>query len=309
MSQSHTWNYHHAPSHHTPNHLALNHHALNHHASNHHASNHHASNYHASNHHPPNHYTPNHLPNHPPNHPPNHHPPNHTPNYPPNYPPNHPPNHLQLTQDYLNDGYISCTFGSQVAQAYLIQLFNINAAPLQATRQNDNAFYVFHPPTFHIQPAILLNGQHAWLLDHAVRSAGGSVVPQQFWCPQGQGDRRRYVEQAHLRMPVFFVNANGNLGVPVMNAAAGDMQLQGVPFPPQLIDKKTVKLRINVCTRFLPIPHHLLYVSQWPGYNLPEQQVQLRDQTPQKNLISFEKFVKHVGSRVRQYLSVRLFQM
>ncbi|KAH9995601.1 hypothetical protein BJV77DRAFT_991161 [Russula vinacea] len=104
-------------------------------------------------------------------------------------------------------------------------------------------------------------------------------------------------------MPVFFVNANGNLGVPVMNAAAGDMQLQGVPFPPQLIDKKTVKLRINVCTRFLPIPHHLLYVSQWPGYNLPEQQVQLRDQTPQKNLISFEKFVKHVGSRVRQYLS------
>ena len=50
-------------------------------------------------------------------------------------------------------------------------------------------------------------------------------------------------------------------------------------------------------------------MPQWPGYNPSEQQVQLRYQTPDRNPISLDRFVKHVGSRVRQVLAVRLFWM
>jgi hypothetical protein len=56
-----------------------------------------------------------------------------------------------------------------------------------------------------------------------------------------------------------------------------------------------------------PITYHA--VPQWPGYNTSEQQVQLRDQTSDRNPIPFERFVKHVGSRVRQFLAVRLSWM
>jgi hypothetical protein len=45
-------------------------------------------------------------------------------------------------------------------------------------------------------------------------------------------------------------------------------------------------------------------MSQWPGYAPSEQQVQLRDQTPLRNPVTLERFVKHVASRVRQFLVV-----
>ena len=153
-------------------------------------------------------------------------------------------------RDYLTDGYISNTIGSR-AEGYIARLFGVDAASIQAIRQT--AFYVFNPPSYSIPPALSVHGRDAWLLDFAVRS-GGSVVPQQLWSPQGQSDRRRYVEQAQIRMPVFFINTNGSLGVPVVSAAAGNMQLRDGHLPPQLADKRTVKLRINVCTRFLRIP-------------------------------------------------------
>ena len=47
-------------------------------------------------------------------------------------------------------------------------------------------------------------------------------------------------------------------------------------------------------------------MPQWPGYGPSEQQIQLRDQTRANNPIAFDRFVKHVGSRVRQFLMVRL---
>jgi hypothetical protein len=110
-----------------------------------------------------------------------------------------------------------------------------------------------------------------------------------------------------LHLPVFFLNRDGRLGVPVMNAVAGEMSLRAADGPPPLGNRTTVKIRICVCTHFSHVPsHHLSFTSQWPGYRPSEQQIQLRDQTPAHNLISFERFVKHLGSRVRQFLEVRL---
>ena len=218
---------------------------------------------------------------------------------------------LQPTRDYLNDGYISYTFTPRNAEGYLAQLFNVgNVADIQAIRYQKSAFYVLNQPPHNSlpPPPHSVYGRNAWFLDYAVVS-GGSVVPQQLWYPQGQGDRRRYVEQVQLRMPVFFVNANGNLGVPVTSAALGDIQLLGA-FPSQLADKAVIKIRIGVCIRSFTT-HPITYCmcrSQWPGYNPYEHQVQLRDQTPQKNPISFRQFARHVASRVKQFLLVRLSQ-
>jgi hypothetical protein len=162
------------------------------------------------------------------------------------------PNAPQFTRDYLTDGYISYTFSPQDAEFYIAHLFNVDPTAVPVIRHQTGAFYTFNhpaaPPHFN-PPAVALHGRNAWILDFAVRF-GGSVVPQQFWSPQGQGDRRRYVEQALFRLPMFFVNMNGSLGVPVLNAAAGHMQLRDVVLPPQLFDKKTIKIRINVCVSF-----------------------------------------------------------
>ncbi|KAI0295981.1 hypothetical protein BC826DRAFT_908730 [Russula brevipes] len=131
----------------------------------------------------------------------------------------------------------------------------------------------------------MVNGRPAWVLDYAIRS-GGPVVPQQLWIPHSQGDFRRYVGQASLHLPVFFLNRDGRLGVPVTNAVAGEMSLRAA---------------MSHCHLEIELRSRSAYVF-WPGYRPSEQQIQLKDQTPARNPISFERFVRHLGSRVRQFL-------
>jgi hypothetical protein len=166
----------------------------------------------------------------------------------------------QFTLDYLTDGYIPYTFGPQSAEVCRTHLFYVDTTAIRVIRHQSGAFYAFNqpaaPPHFN-PPAVSLYGQNAWFLDFAIRP-GGSIVPQQLWFPQGQGDRRHYMDQARFRMPVFFVNMDGSLGVPVINAAAGRMQLRGADLPPQFADKSTIKIRINVCIVFflhVPVTH------------------------------------------------------
>ena len=163
---------------------------------------------------------------------------------------------LSLTRNFLTDGYISYTFKPQTAEVFLVQLlFKVpNTASIEAIRDpnGSGAYFVFNHPS-HFSPApLLIHGRGAWVLDYDVRP-GGSVVPQDLWFPQGQGDRRRYVEQASFRMPVFFVGRDRGLGVPVMNAAAGHMELRDEYLPPPLQDKITAKIRIAVCARFFSV--------------------------------------------------------
>ena len=171
---------------------------------------------------------------------------------------NHPhhPQLLQLTRNFLTDGYISYTFSPQMAEFFIVELlFKVgNSAAIEAIRDpgGSGAYFVFNNPSHFSPPPHAIHGRGAWVLDYNVRS-GGSVVRQELWVPQGQGDRRRYVDQARFRMPVFFVGMNGSLGVPVLNAAAGDMQLHDVHLPPPLQDKTTTKIRIAVCALFFSV--------------------------------------------------------
>lgn len=175
----------------------------------------------------------------------------------------HPQPHHSVTRNFLNDGYISYTFTPQMAEFFLAQLlFKVgNSASIQAIRDSNGsgAYFVFNNPSHYSPPPLTISGRGAWVLDYDVRP-GGSVVPQELWVPHGQGDRRRYVDQAQFRMPVFFVCGDGSLGVPVLNAAAGHIQLHDVVLPPPLQDKTTTKIRIAVRAFFFlfcAFPHHL----------------------------------------------------
>ena len=162
----------------------------------------------------------------------------------------------------LTDGYISYTFNPPIAEFFLAHLFKVdNTASIEVIRDpnGSDAYFVFNHPSYLSPPPLTINGRGAWVLDYNVRS-GGSVVPQELWFPRVQGDRRRYVDQARFRMPIFFVGIDGSLGVAVLNAAAGHMQLRDAHLPPLLQGKLTVKIRIAVRALFFlccAFPHRL----------------------------------------------------
>ena len=146
-------------------------------------------------------------------------------------------------RDFLTFGYISHSFTPLLAEAHLYNLYKVDPKTVQAVQNEYGAYLVSSPPW------LLVQGQPARIVDYAVRP-GGTVVPQQIWFPHGQGDWRRYVEQADFHMPVFFVNADGSLGVPLVNAIAGQMSLYGANQLAPLGDKTTTKIRIGVRTHF-----------------------------------------------------------
>jgi hypothetical protein len=151
---------------------------------------------------------------------------------------------------FLTDGYIPHTFTPQAAASYCSILFKMDSSEIQVFRLLD-IFYVWNRPTISTQLPLNVNGRHGWLLDYHVRP-GGSVVPQQIWYPLSQWEWCRYIERlgARLHMPLFFVNvdADGTLGVPIVNAAAGQMCLRGAGEPAPFGDKATANIRIGVCT-------------------------------------------------------------
>lgn len=167
---------------------------------------------------------------------------------------------LQMTNPDLRvDGYLSYTFTPQVVEIYLAYLFKVDPKRVQAfgVYHWPGAFFIADPPMNHCRPQHIGNGKYAWLLDYAI-GRGGSVVPQQLWSPQGQGDWRRYVEQARLYIPVFFINTDGNLGVPVSHAAAGQMSLRDAHEPAPLGDRTTTKIRISV--RIIAVDARTIYL-------------------------------------------------
>ncbi|KAH9967204.1 hypothetical protein BC827DRAFT_1123273 [Russula dissimulans] len=131
---------------------------------------------------------------------------------------------------------------------------------------------------------------HLWLLDF-VPSPNFVVVPQKIWTPPNQSDWRRYVEQANLRMPVFFVQSDGSIGLPLTRATAGDTaMLHHAASPAPLGGGHSTQIRIA-----------------WPGYESWERQIQIRDQTRYRNEITLERFAKLVAGIVDRFLTVRLF--
>ena len=116
-------------------------------------------------------------------------------------------------------------FGARDAAFFIESLLKMDAREVQLVTNVPgcrNALMVWRRSPPNTPPAAFAdNGAPLWLLDF-VPVPHVTVVTQQIWSPPNQSDWRRYVEQAHLRMPVFFVQSNGMIGLPLPRAAVGD---------------------------------------------------------------------------------------
>ncbi|KAF8269779.1 hypothetical protein EI94DRAFT_1724317 [Lactarius quietus] len=207
-----------------------------------------------------------------------------------------PSTHTYQNQPYAripftdSDGYLVRMFGTRDAAFFLESLLKMDARDVQLIKNVPgfpNALMVSRPSVNGTHPDAVANNQHPlWLIDF-VPQPRLSVVPQQIWSPPNQSDWRRYVEQAHLRMPVFFVQNNGVIGLPLPRAAVGD----------------TTSLRNADRAAPLGGGHSTQIRIAWPGYESWERQIQIRDQTRHRNEITLERFAKLVAGVVDRFLS------
>lgn len=88
------------------------------------------------------------------------------------------------------------------------------------------------------------------MLDRRV-VGNGTVVPQSLWIPSNVTDRTRHVQDAELRLPIFFLNMDGRLGLPLDAAVIGRCDtLSNAQFPAPLGPQVTTHIRIGVSDIF-----------------------------------------------------------
>ncbi|KAI0060993.1 hypothetical protein BV25DRAFT_821259 [Artomyces pyxidatus] len=188
--------------------------------------------------------------------------------------------HVPRPDPFL-DGYISNMFGPNGAEFYFSCLLKVPARSLNAVNNIHNwpgAYFVTHAPSPNPQPQAVIQQQYLFLLDYAVMSGLGTVVPQTIWIPSTQQDWVRHVRDAILEMPIFFVHNDGALGISVVNASAGNsLTLRGINNELRIGPSRTqAQLRMN-----------------WPGY--PEQSRRISMHQPPLTLF---KWVRHIGRAV-----------
>jgi hypothetical protein len=221
------------------------------------------------------------------------------------------------------NGFLVRMFGQRDAAFFIESLLKTSASNVYLIGNVPgwpNALMAQHPSAEDASPTAVMNLPnmppcHLWLLDF-VPSPNFVVVPQKIWTPPNQSDWRRYVEQANLRMPVFFVQSDGSIGLPLTRATAGDTaMLHHAASPAPLGGGHSTQIRIAVsptststCLFLLFFPRlNSLVALQWPGYESWERQIQIRDQTRYRNEITLERFAKLVAGVVDRFLTVRLF--
>ena len=141
-------------------------------------------------------------------------------------------------------------FGSRDAAFFIESLLKMDARDVLLVSNVPgwpNALMVSRPSVAGTNPdALTSNNEPLWLLDF-VPAPQVTVVTQQVWTPPNQSDWRRYVEQARLRMPVFFVQNNGMIGLPLPRAAVGDTgALRNADRPAPLGGGHSTQIRIAV---------------------------------------------------------------
>jgi len=191
----------------------------------------------------------------------------------------------QLYFSLLVDGYISKGFGPSQAERHFHCVLKTNTIAARQSGGNGDYFVVTSIPPY-IQSQF--PNQHAWVLDRRVMNAG-TVVPQTLWIPFTVADRRRHVQNAELQMPIFFLHMDGRLGLPLEAAVSGRCHslLNAQYFAP-LGRQTTTHIRVG-----------------WPGYQGFKRQVQIRDETHNRNTVTLSKFAHHVGRSVDAFIRGR----
>ncbi|KAI9435045.1 hypothetical protein H4582DRAFT_1972450 [Lactarius indigo] len=180
-----------------------------------------------------------------------------------------------MNQDLMIDGYIATTFSPQDAETYYCILLRRNPHFLQPSIHN-GIFYAMPPHRPDLDPR---QPQTPWVIDHMVWNRG-TVIGQQIWVTRNQYEL--------LSPPIFFVHRNGALGLPLIQAAGGDcMSLQGASRPAPLGETCSTHAQIRI---------------NWRGYRPWDDQIMIRTQTPRREIIQLEKFVKHVAKKVKKFM-------
>jgi hypothetical protein len=212
----------------------------------------------------------------------------------------------------LVDGYIAHCFTSQQAERYFRCLLKSDVAtagvyPASITPGIEATFFFVSSVPTHISHQS--PGQSRWTLDRGVVHNGlGSVVPQTLWGPHTATDRKHYVKEAELQLPIFFQCSDGKLGLSLEAAASGRCHglIDTHGFAP-LGFKSTTHIRIVVCDVFVLWcdSRSLNPTFQWPGYVEFKRQIQIRDETSQRNPISNFRFAYHIGRSVDAFIRVK----
>ena len=155
-----------------------------------------------------------------------------------------------------SEGFLTKMFGRQDAAFFIEVLLKMDAREVQLVGNVPGwpCALLSERPSLgpdSIQEACAVlapNNQPLWLLDF-IPSHMYPVVPQKIWTPPNQSDWRRYVAQASLRMPVFFIQYNGTVGLPLPQALVGDRGLlRGAEKAAPLGGGHSTQIRIAVST-------------------------------------------------------------
>ena len=178
---------------------------------------------------------------------------------------------------------------------------------------SQGVWYIMQNPPFFQPPPPGVPPQNLMLpLDHNVCITQGTVVPQRRWTPADEIDVRRYVENATLQLPIYFVNRNGGVGFWLPDILQGrdhDLYLGDTEAP--LGGRATTHLRLNVssytrcpgCQDSQP-DFSTATPSQWPGCGYWKRQIPTRDETHTRNPITRARFMKHVATSVDKFFDV-----
>ena len=109
-------------------------------------------------------------------------------------------------------------------------------------------WYIMQNPPFFPPPPPGILPQNLMLpLDYNVRITQGTVVPQRRWTPADEIDVLRYVVNATLQLPIYFVNRNGGIGFWLPDILQGrDRDLYNGDREALLGGRATTHIRINV---------------------------------------------------------------
>jgi hypothetical protein len=166
-----------------------------------------------------------------------------------------------------SDGFLVRMFGERDAAFFIESLLKMNAKDVYLIGNVPgwpNALMVQRPSVGDTRYDAVANNHPLWLLDF-IPLPIYHVVPQKIWTPPNQSDWRRYVEQANLRMPVFFVQNDGAIGLQLPRAAVGDTaSLRGADNAAPLGGGHSTQIRIAVSSSSpcpLPPPSPLVFFS------------------------------------------------
>jgi hypothetical protein len=176
------------------------------------------------------------------------------------------------TQFIRSDGFLIRMFGHRDAAVFIESLLKMNANDVFVAGNVPgwpNALMIQRPSVADTRCDAMVNNNPLYLLDF-IPLPMHHVVPQKIWTPPNQSDWRRYVEQANLRMPVFFVQNNGIIGLPLPRATVGDTaSLRNSDGPAPLGGGHSTQIRIAVSSSFPLTPCPLHPLSPPPRFFFP----------------------------------------